>query len=336
MNQERKCPTPISSPLSTNLERLLKSNEGGDKEPPFDFSNLVHEKLVELLGSVPPTPDLEAKNEERWFNKLRKVPSARTKLENIHSARSFKYGAAQFGPKAWYRESPGLSKKLKSQQDRRKFRQGLKGNLEFLNQLNISDLEKEMDAGDPAALKLLKLQEPMTSTDWCEVVKDVPPLKLLGLINSSKATVISELIQRISSVAHFSQSMTDYFAHDDALEPALSVLCEVLRMGPNFGAVLKNDFTTFLGLAQKYQKLRSVGDRDFGRNVAARGTGVRARATARDRQVYTPRTGHPRYPLGFCFDFQEPGGCSRRKCTFKHKCTVCEGEDHGKCGCPQN
>ena len=107
------------------------------------------------------------------------------------------------------------------------------------------------------------------------------------MINSSKAKKISELIQRISSVAHFSQSMTDYFAHDDAVEPALAVLCEVLRTGPDVGAVLKNGYTNFLGLAQKYQKSRSVGEKDFERNVADRATGVRAQATARDKKIKT-------------------------------------------------
>ena len=238
------------------MERLLNVNEGGDKGSPFDFANILQQKLVELLRSAPSTRDFTSENEEMWFNKLRKDPAARTKLENIHSARAFKYGAAHLGPKTWYKEIAGISKKLKSQADRRKFRHGLKGDLEFLNQLNISDLEKEMDSGDSAALKLLKLQESMAAADWCEVVKDVPPSKIIGLINSSKAEKISELIQRISSVAHFSQSMTDYFAHDDAVEPALAVLCEVLRTGPDVGAVLKNGYTNFLGLAQEYQKSR--------------------------------------------------------------------------------
>ena len=150
------------------------------------------------------------------------------------------------------------------------------------------------------------------------------------------------MIQRISSVAHFSQSMTDYFAHDDAVEPALAALCEVLRTGPDVGAVLKNGYTNFLGLAQKYQKSRSVGDKDFERNVAARATGVCAQATAWDKQKNPLRTSSPpiphiaRYPYGFCFDFQEASGCSRRKCSFKHKCAECESPDHGKCRCPKS
>ena len=88
--EERKCPTPLASPLSQKLERLLNVNEGGDKGSPFDFANILQQKLVELLRSAPSTRDFTSENEEMWFNKLRKDPAARTKLENIHLARAFK------------------------------------------------------------------------------------------------------------------------------------------------------------------------------------------------------------------------------------------------------
>ena len=46
-------------------------------------------------------------------------------------------GYAQFGPKYWYKETKNIAKKFKSQSDRRKFRMGLKGLVDFINQLNI-------------------------------------------------------------------------------------------------------------------------------------------------------------------------------------------------------
>ena len=58
-----------------------------------------------------------------------------------------------------------MSKKLKSQADRRKFHHGLKGDLRFLNQLNISDLEKSLNSADANALKLLKLLELITPAE---------------------------------------------------------------------------------------------------------------------------------------------------------------------------
>ena len=86
-----------------------------------------------------------------------------------------------------------------------------------------------LDSGDATALKLLKLQEPIPPADWCELIKDVPPMKILSLINSSKAKEISMLLQRVSAAADFSQSMTDYLTHDDAVEPALAVICGLVR-----------------------------------------------------------------------------------------------------------
>ena len=41
--------------------------------------------------------------------------------------------------------------------DRRKFRIGLKGLVDFINQLNIMDLEKLLDKGKPEGFKLLKI-----------------------------------------------------------------------------------------------------------------------------------------------------------------------------------
>ena len=52
-------------------------------------------------------------------------------------------------------------KKQKSQSDRRKFRHGLKGDVEFINYMNIKNLEDLLADGDPTALKLLNLDEGM-------------------------------------------------------------------------------------------------------------------------------------------------------------------------------
>ena len=42
--------------------------------------------------------------------------------------------------------------KLKTQSDRRKFRAGLKGNIDFLNQLNMLDFEECLKAGSSDGL----------------------------------------------------------------------------------------------------------------------------------------------------------------------------------------
>ena len=56
--------------------------------------------------------------------------------------------------------------------------------------------------------------------------------------------------------------MADYFARDDALEPALSVVFEVLRSDQDVGAVLEKRSATFMSLALPYDKHWSVEDRD--------------------------------------------------------------------------
>ena len=64
-------------------------------------------------------------------------------------------------------------------------------------------------------------------------------------------------------MAYFGESLTDYFALDDVLEPALAVICEVLRGSEDFGAVLEKRSSSFIGLAQAFQKFRSPNDHDY-------------------------------------------------------------------------
>ena len=191
------------------------------------FTVQFQEKLLSLLDSADPTQDSDAEICEKWFKKLRKDPLARSRLENVHSARGFKYGFAHFGSKHWFKEKDNLAKKLKIQADRRKFRIGLKADVDFINQLNIMDLEDMVQNGDSGGLSLLKMQEPVLPAVMFKFLENTPPIKILELVNKRKAADINSLIQKISSLAHFCQSMADYFAHDEALEPALAVVCEV-------------------------------------------------------------------------------------------------------------
>ena len=123
--------------------------------------------------------------------------------------------------------------------DRRKFRIGLKGLIDFINQLNIIDLEKLLDKGDSEGFKLLKMQTPILPETLSKYLEHVPPLRLIEFVNKKKAEDIQKALAKISSLAHFSQSMADYFARDDALEPALAVVCEVLRNTEDIGGLLE-------------------------------------------------------------------------------------------------
>ena len=268
------------------------------------------------------------------FNKLRKDPVARSRLENIHSARAHRYGAAHFGAKFWYKENQAIAKKLKNQADRRKFRQGLRADLDFINQLNLLDLDDLLKGGKDEALNLLKLDEPVLPSDLFASLKEVPLQKIIQLINSKSAEKLADILRKINDLAHFSQSMADYFVHDHALEPALAVQCEVLRNDPDIGAVLNNKCQTFLGLATSFQKLRSPEDHDIKKNVVPRQPADKT--VKKPRQLRPASTPSFRFRPGLCFRFQGSAGCQRANCSYSHVCATCNSENHGNSRCPTN
>ena len=330
--QELANPTVLNGDFIKELQRLVTPKAEGAVSRPSELESEFHRKILDLLGSTTTGPAADAEKCEIMFNKLRKDPVARARLENIHSARAHRYGAAHLGSKFWYRESQAISKKLKSQADRRKFRQGLRADLDFINQLNFLDLEDVFNLGKDEALNLLKLDEPLLPSELFKSLKDVPPLKIIRLINSATAEKIVGCLKKISDLAHFSQSMADYFAHDDALEPALAVLCEVLRNAPNIGTVLSNKCQTFLGLATGFQKLRSSEDHDIEKSdISGQQAGKTAKKTRQPRSRRSLR-----FRPGVCFQFQGPNGCQRDDCQYSHICDQCNSEDHGKSQCPNN
>lgn len=197
---------------------------------------------------------------------------------------------------------------------------GLKADVDFLNQFNMLDLDDLLKKGNSDSLKLLKMGEPVMPAIVFHYLKDVPPIKILELVNSRKAADILTLVRRISSMAHFCQSMADYFAHDDALEPALAVVCEILRNKEDAGAVMEKRATTFLGMAQAYQKLRSPQDRDVSQ-------------TRRSNPKNYQKTAASSPTTGFCFRFQKRDSCRFDNCLFIHKCSRCGSRKHGASNC---
>ena len=148
-------------------------------------------------------------------------------------------------------------------------------------------------------------------------LKATPPIKMIEFINKVKAADILELVGRISSLAHFSQSMADYFARDDALEPALAVVCEILRCTQDVGGILEKRAATFLSLAQPYDKHRSAADRD-------------SKSEKKYKKYSAP--GHPTGRLGHCFAFQSDE-CKNSRCSFRHVCRRCGSGSHGEDRC---
>ena len=180
------------------------------------------------------------------------------------------------------------------------------------------DFEKLLNSGVSGGFKLLKMPEPISPETMCDYLKDAPPIKLIEFFNRKKAADILKTLKKISSLAHFSQSMADYFARDDALEPALSVVCEVLRNDQDVGAVLEKKSATFMSLALPYDKHRSVEDRDVSQKTSP---------------PKSSKFGIPKSRRAYCFRFQEKCGCVARSCTFAHKCEQCDSPRHGSFDC---
>ena len=63
-------------------------------------------------------------------------------------------------------------------------------------------------------------------------------IDILKLIDNEKAKKIFTSIDKIVALAHVSQSMGNYFARDDFLDPALSTVCQALRGSKDFAFIL--------------------------------------------------------------------------------------------------
>ena len=313
-------PTEEKSEFMEALRKLVPPKDGGSKLKSLQFSETFQNKILGLLDAASPKGQFDSDHFEKVYKKLKNDPLARSRLENLHAARAHKYGHAHFGEKTWYKESTNLASRFKTQIDRRKFRAGLKGLVDFLNQLNIMDLEKSLHSGESEGFNFLKMPGQIHPEAFCKYLKNVPPIKLIEFINKQKATEIQTLLSKVSELAHFSQSMADFYAFDDALEPALAVICEVLRGNEDVGAILKKRATTFLNLAEPYHKHRSETDHDVVGNIRSK------------KSVGLQPT--KKRPRNHCFKFQE-GVCRYKKCFFEHVCSECGSRKHGSYKCPE-
>ena len=103
--------------------------------------------------------------------------------------------------------------------------------------------------------------------DFFECLNNVPILDILKLIDSAKAEKIFSTLEKIIALAHVSQSMGNYFARDDALDPALSTVCQGLRGNLGIVDMLKKSGGTFQSCAAAFQHLKSPNDRDLRGNT---------------------------------------------------------------------
>ena len=109
--------------------------------------------------------------------------------------------------------------------------------------------------------------------DIFKCLKGIPLLDVLKLIDSENAHKIVSSIDKIVALAHVSQSMGNYFARDDSLDPSLSIVCEGLRGTTDFEYILRSRGGTFQTLASAYHHLKSSEDRDLTGNTTSGGRG---------------------------------------------------------------
>ena len=320
LDEDFTVPTTVNSGWTKRLKNLVQ-NAGVDRGN-VEIVCSDNESLNNESKSNDTKRNKQIMTNEALFKKLRNNPSARSNLSVIHSARSHKYGHVQFGPKSWYKECENVSEKLTSQEDRRKFRQGLKCNVEFLNQLNLHDLTKTLVNGEQKIDSLHKSVHAKLG-DIFECLKDVPIIEVLQLIDKKKAQKICLSLDKISALAHLSQSMGNYFARDDSLDPALSIVCQALRGNIDIEYILRKRGGTFQSLASSYHHLKSPKDRDLSGNTHnPKPQGSGGGYSRGNRRKTT-----------FCWYFQRNGRCSKSGCTFKHKCKRCGSKNHGEKNC---
>ena len=323
-SQEFPVPTPEKSSWTERLKTLVR-NAGVDRgRVEIDSSESDSQSHDDDRTTTSRSKKLVS--DEALFKKLKNNPSARSKLSAIHSARSYKYGHVQFGPKSWYKEAVNISEKLSSQEDRRKFRQGLKCNVEFLNQLNMHDLTKILLEGKQK-IKSLPKQCQTKVADIFECLKDIPLIDILKVIDNEKAHKIFSLIDKITALAHVSQSIGDYFARDDSLDPALSIVCEALRGTIDFELLLRSRGGTFQSLASAYYHLKSPFDHDLSGSTHT----PRARKSRRRNFRDPPRQSAT--STRRCWYFQRHGRCTKRDCEYSHRCSRCGSKNHGEKTC---
>ena len=85
----------------------------------------------------------------------------------------------------------------------------------------------------------MKIPAPISPVTMYNYLKEAPPINIVKFFNQKNVADVLKTLKMVASVVHFSQSMADYFARNDALKPALSVECEVLRNNQDVSAVLE-------------------------------------------------------------------------------------------------
>ena len=247
----------------------------------------------------------------------------RRSLSSVVAAKSYVYGSTFFGNKKFYNDEFDFKKQPLHPATRRQIRFGLKSVVDFIIQMDIENLKTLLHQRDANVKNFVEhtvnMQDPRFASD-----------SLFGMLNRTNPTsckYIFEIIERVVSNLHFSQSMAEFLASEGSIEPTKLVVSEALKRGPDLGAFLRGG--PFASCAQIYRHLKSRFDFDaayyLDENNKSK-TGETARRTTRNF-FGKNRT------VGFCFRFQKFGSCNSSDCIFKHECVNCGSKNHGSDKC---
>ena len=262
-------------------------------------------------------------NGEFLYKKLQKSPHLRKSLAAINNARAFKYGTRAFGNKKWYKENFDTTEGLKTNEDRRKFRFGLKTNIDFLIQLDLLNLRTQ--------LRKTSFNPQGPTQTLPQSLSDGSFLHTMHHIDAQRCAKFCEILDRMSDNLEFSQSLSEYFATDDMLEPALMLIAESLRRDPNLRKNLHGG--SFASNAMVYRHRASPRDHDMNFKRPIKSSPRTTIPTKKQKTSMRDKKGFGKYTYGYCFRFQHTGSCDRPDCEFLHKCNSCDGS-HGEESCP--
>ena len=269
----------------------------------------------------------ESERDRILFTNLKKHPKFRHSLPSINAARAFKYGSRSFGRKQWYSEDFDIIRGLKNMAERRTFRFGLKANVDFLIQLDIETLKTCLleTSFNP--------NPPPTPTSS---MSDGSFLDTMRHMDFARFQNFCTIFKRIQANLGFTQSLSEYFATDDMLEPALLVVSEAIRRNLNLEESLRGGSVAAHALL--YRHRASPRDHDFM-------SGRRSfREQAPQNSFHPPPTNFsqprtrvptsPPFPIGTCWRFQTTNTCNMNNCRYDHACCHCHSKTHGKESCP--
>ena len=141
-------------------------------------------------------------------------------------------------------------------------------------------------------------------------------------------------MNRLHGNIDFSPSLNQYFATDDMLEPALLLVADAIRNGPNLGHFLRGG--SVAASAMMYRHRASPDDHDNKFTTTNKVTKNRffsrrqaTSTTQYQRSIY-------KYRRGYCFQFQQTGSCETTDCRYFHKCSKCQEPTHGQDSCQRN